>query len=180
MKKPITIFLVVALMLSLTACSTNSKDISIDTLKSEFEIDDLDVSELADGYSFEKELSSTTQDILITGTMDQNKNIMHVKFENEGVKYSTYFKTRDSAMELMTKFVEDVGSTTIADLKAAMCIQQLMNLYSLCISEDAGEALTASVDALLTKESVEKNNWRLDVSIDDSNEIVILEATYIK
>lgn len=177
MKKGLLVVLALIMVLGLVGCGADSSGVTTEKLIDAYnakmydKIDAFDVSEIADGFSFEKDI--------VSGTMDKSENINYIKFENKGVSCS-YFSDENSVLNLIGKIAKgDASSIKISDLNAYDCIDEIEILYTTCL-KNSKYSLDEAVKILASRKPVEIDKWSISVSLDEANNIVTIEATYNK
>lgn len=182
MKKVVALLLVLVVAVGLVGCGAGS---SITTEKfieaynsqmSEAEqIDEFDIKETEDGFSFEK---NNDYGANVSGTMDKNKNINHIKFVNENVECIHFYSEVD-VLGLVEKFATNSTNIKAGDLYAYNCIDEIKILYATCFDTNNPD-IDEIAKILASKQPTEIDNWSISVSVDETNEVVTIEAEYNK
>lgn len=179
MKKVLIGILALIMVLGLVGCGSGGSNVTTEKFIQAYnsqmsetdQIDEFDIKETEDGFSFEKNN--------VSGTMDKNKNINYIKFVNENVE-CMYFSSEVDVWGLTKKFVEgDASNIYISDLNAYECIDEMKILYATCFNNNNPD-LDEIAKILASKQPTAIDNWSISVSVDEENETVIVEAKYNK
>lgn len=178
MKKIIAFILVLCLCVGLCACGAENQ-FTIEELYSalrgeDIEIDDSVINQTEKGFDFLFE----TDNLLVSGTADENQNVNYIMFANIGLDVSVFSNNdifekwfaRTSEIDLNTATVKEISEILVAD----NCISELEAFYRL--TSDGEDAMLFAINTLLGKESSEIECWTINVSVDSDRGMLITEA----
>ena len=172
MKKVLVEILALIMVLGLVGCGASSTEKFLQSYNAKMsesdKIDEFDIKETEDGFSFEKNN--------VSGTMDKNKNINFIKFVNENVR-CIHFSSEVDVLGLVEKFVTHSTDIYPGDLNAYNCIDEIKMLYAACFDKDNTD-LDEIAKILVSKQPTEIDNWSISVSVDEANETVTIEAKH--
>lgn len=184
MKKLFILIMVLIMVLGIVGCGAKSSGVTTDDilngcnnfLSDSEKIEEFDLVETSEGFSFESDF--------ISGTADKKNNVNYIKFTNTDTdplyymlsnNYGSYLDFHAELQNLLsmpisraTKFVN------IYD-----CAKEIEMLCKLCFDNNDISILDEKVYNILTSESaVTENEWTITVTIDHENQITTVEAKY--
>ena len=175
MKKSIAILLTLCLCVGLCACSVEIP---------KFTVEEFTNALLSKDIEFDNSTISPTGDFLfysdhhiVSGTADKNQNVTYAMLVNMGVDASVFDNQAKFETWLAETAEMDIGSSSLREIDKLIatqnCIDELMAFYELANGED--EPFDFAEDALLRKKSTIVDGWKIKVSVNSKDNMLITE-----